>query len=43
MLALQELQFHVENELYDSGKDMIMSPVGGKGNKLRYYVVVSKK
>jgi len=43
LLALQELQFHIENELHEDGRDMIMSPVGGKGNMLRYYVVVSKK
>ncbi len=43
MLALQELRFHVENELYDEGKDMIITPLGGKGNKTRCYVVVSKK
>ena len=43
LLALQELRFHIENELYEEGRDMIMSPVGGKGNMLRYYVVVSKK
>lgn len=43
LLALQELRFNVENELYEEGRDMIMSPLGGKRNTLRYYVVVSKK
>ena len=43
MLALQELQFHVENELYDEGRDMIITPLGGKRDKTRYFVVVSKK
>lgn len=43
LLALQELRFHIENELYEEGKDMVMSPIGGKRNMLRYYVVVSKK
>ena len=43
MLALQELRFTVENEIYDEGKDMIISPLGGKGDKTRYYVVLSKK
>lgn len=43
LLALQELRFHVENQLYEEGRDMIMSSIGGKGNMLRYYVVVSKK
>lgn len=42
-LAIKELQFKVENEVYEDGKDMIMSPMGGKGEKLRYCVVIGSK
>lgn len=42
-LAIQDLRLKVENEIYDDGRDMVMSPVGGKGDKLRSYAVVSTK
>ena len=43
VLCLQMLQFKVENEIYEEGKPMIMSPLSGKGTKLRYYVVIGTK
>lgn len=42
-LAMQDLRLKVENEVYADGRDMVMSPVGGKGDKLRFYAVVSTK
>ena len=43
VLSLKELQFSIENEVYSDGKDTIMSPMGGKGNMARYFVVVGSK
>lgn len=43
ILAIKELQFNVENEIYEEGKDLIMSPMGGKGNKARYFIVIGSK
>lgn len=40
-LALQELRFKVENEMYDGSRDMIMSPSGSKGNYIRFYTAFS--
>lgn len=40
-LALQELRFAVENDMYDGSRDMIMSPSGGKGTSIRYYTAFS--
>ncbi|OGK51738.1 hypothetical protein A2966_01290 [Candidatus Roizmanbacteria bacterium RIFCSPLOWO2_01_FULL_41_22] len=42
-LALKELQFKVENVVYEDGRDMIMSPMGRKGDKIRYFVVIGSK
>ena len=41
--AIKDLQLHIKNEVYEEGKDMIMSPVGGKGNMARYFVVIGSK
>ncbi|PIX68383.1 hypothetical protein COZ40_03585, partial [Candidatus Roizmanbacteria bacterium CG_4_10_14_3_um_filter_39_13] len=43
LLALKDLQIHIENEVYEGDKDMIMSPMGGKGNMARYFVVIGSK
>lgn len=43
LLALKDLQLHIENEVYEGDKDMIMSPMGGKGNMARYFVVIGSK
>lgn len=40
-LALQDLRFSIENNLHSDGRDMIMSPSGGKGDKIRYFAVFS--
>lgn len=42
-LAIKDIQFKIENEIYDNGKDMVFSPKGGKGNKLRYFAVIGSK
>lgn len=42
-LAIKDIQFKVENEVYDNGKDMVFSPMGGKGNELRYFAVIGSK
>lgn len=42
-LAMQEIRMTVENEVYEDGKDMILSPLGGKDDMLRYYVVLSTR
>jgi len=42
-LAIKDIQFKVENGVYENGKDMIMSPMGGKDNKLRYFAVIGSK
>lgn len=41
--AIKELQFKIEDEIYEDGRDMIISPTGGKGNKFRYFVVIGSK
>src|SRR3989344_1369397 len=43
VLSLKELQFSIENKAYDESPDMIMSPMGGKENMARYFVVVGSK
>jgi hypothetical protein len=43
LLALKDLQLSIENEVYEEGKDMIMSPMGGKGNMARYFIVIGSK
>ena len=42
-LAIKDIQFKVENGVYENGKDMIMSPMGGKDNKLLYFAVIGSK
>lgn len=42
-LSIKEIQFKIDNEIYEDGRDIIMSPMGGKGEKLRYYVVIGSK
>lgn len=42
-LVIKDIQFKFENEVYDNGKDMIFSPIGGKGNKLRYFAIIGSK
>lgn len=43
ILALKDLQFKIENQVYEEGRDMVMSPMGGKGDKFRYFVVICSK
>lgn len=38
-LAMQDLRFKIENDMHDDGRDMVMSPSGGKGDKIRYFTV----
>ncbi|MBN1116975.1 MAG: hypothetical protein JXA77_07220 [Bacteroidales bacterium] len=39
-LALQECKMHLESNLLDESKVLITTGLGGKGNKLRYFIVL---
>lgn len=43
ILALKDLQLKVEGQVYEKDYDLIMSPMGGKGNKFRYFVVIGSR
>lgn len=43
LLALKDLQFSIENEVCEKGKDMVMSPMGGKENMARCFVVIGSR
>jgi len=42
-LSMQDLRFKVENDMHDDSRDMVMSPSGGKGDKIRFYTAFSSK